>query len=296
MTINRVTQGMMMDRSYLSLQTGLSRLAKTQEQLSTGRILNRPSDSPTDTTAAMRMRASLADETQFARNAEDGLGRLGQTDLTLQSMLNQVRLVQQRALQSVNPLNQSPAAREALATEIEQLRESLIDGANTTYLGRPIFGGIVNGSAAYDAGGTFVGATGAVQRTIGKDVKVAVNIDGPDVFGPPGASLFDTLTDLADSVRAGTMTATQTELGSLDTAMNRMTSALADVGTRTNRLDRATQSAKDAVLELTSSLSEIENVDLARATMDLKMQEVAYQAALASTARLVQPSLADFLR
>jgi flagellar hook-associated protein 3 FlgL len=75
-----------------------------------------------------------------------------------------------------------------------------------------------------------------------------------------------------------------------------MTSALADVGTRTNRLDRAAQSAKDAVLELTSSLSEIENVDLARATMDLKMQEVAYQAALASTARLVQPSLADFLR
>ena len=296
MTINRVTQGMMMDRSYLSLQTGLSRLAKTQEHLSTGRILNRPSDSPTDTTAAMRMRASLADETQYARNAEDGLGRLGQTDLTLQSMLNQVRLVQQRALQSVNPLNQNPAAREALAAEIEQLRESLIDGANATYLGRPIFGGIVNGSAAYDASGSFVGVSGNVQRTIGKDVKVAVNIDGPDVFGPAGASLFDTLTTLADSVRAGTTATTQTELTSLDTAMNRMTSALADVGTRTNRLDRAAQSAKDAVLELTSSLSEIENVDLARATMDLKMQEVAYQAALASTARLVQPSLADFLR
>jgi flagellar hook-associated protein 3 FlgL len=101
---------------------------------------------------------------------------------------------------------------------------------------------------------------------------------------------------MADSVRAGTVATTQTELTSLGTAMNRMTSALADVGTRTNRLDRAAQSAKDAVLELTSSLSEIENVDLARATMDLKMQEVAYQAALASTARLVQPSLADFLR
>ena len=60
MTITRVTQGMMMDRSYLSLQTGLSRLAKTQEHLSTGRVLNRPSDSPTDTTSAMRLRASLS--------------------------------------------------------------------------------------------------------------------------------------------------------------------------------------------------------------------------------------------
>jgi flagellar hook-associated protein 3 FlgL len=296
MTINRVTQGMMMDRSYLSLQTGLSRLAKTQEQLSTGRILNRPSDSPTDTTAAMRMRASLADETQYSRNAEDGLGRLGQTDATLTSMIDQVQRVRELAIRSVNALTQNPAAREALATEIEQLRGSLLDSANSTYLGRPVFGGIVNGTRAYDDAGTFVGVPGAVQRTIGKDVKVAVNVDGPDAFGPPGSSLFDTLTTLADSVRAGTTTTTQTAMGSLDTAMQRMTSSLADVGARTNRLERAAQSAKDAVLELTSSLSEIENVDLARATMDLKMQEVAYQAALASTARLVQPSLADFLR
>jgi flagellar hook-associated protein 3 FlgL len=296
MTINRVTQGMMMDRSYLSLQTGLSRLAKTQEQLSTGRVLNRPSDSPTDTTAAMRLRASLADQTQYSRNAEDGLGRLGQADVTLRSMLDQVGRIRELAVQSVNALNQSPAAREAIATEIEQLRSNLVDGANTTYLGRPVFGGLVNGSAAYDDAGTFVGVPGAVQRTIGKDIKVAVNLDGPDAFGPNGASLFDTLTALADSVRAGTLPTTQTELAALDTARNRMTSALADVGTRTNRLERAGQAAKDAVFDLTSSLSEIENVDLARATMDLKMQEVAYQAALASTARLVQPSLADFLR
>ncbi len=296
MTINRVTQGMMMDRSYLSLQTGLSRLAKTQEQLSTGRILNRPSDSPTDTTSAMRMRASLADQTQYARNADDGLGRLGQADLTLQSMLGQVGRARELAIQSVNALNQSPAAREAIAAEIEALRGSLIDGANATYLGRPVFGGLVNGSAAYDDSGAFVGVAGPVQRTIGKDVKVAVNIDGPVAFGPAGANLFDTLTSLANSVRAGTTATTQTEMASLDTARNRMTSALSEVGTRTNRLERASQSAKDTVLELTTSLSQIENVDLARATMDLTMQEVAYQAALASTARLVQPSLADFLR
>jgi flagellar hook-associated protein 3 FlgL len=296
MTISRVTQGMMMDRSYLSLQTGLSRLAKTQEQLSTGRILNRPSDSPTDTTAAMRMRASLADETQYARNTGDGLGRLGQSDLTLQTMVGQVGRARDLAVQSVNGLNQNPAAREALAVEIEQLRASLLDGANATYLGRPIFGGVVAGAAAYDDSGAFVGVPGAVQRTIGKDVKVAVNIDGPDAFGPAGANLFDTLTALAESVRAGSTETTQTHVAALDTHRNRMTSALAEIGSRTNRLERASQSAKDAVLDLTSSLSEVENVDLARATMDLKMQEVAYQAALASTARLVQPSLADFLR
>jgi flagellar hook-associated protein 3 FlgL len=296
MTINRVTQGMMMDRSYLSLQSGLGRLAKVQEQLSTGRVLNRPSDSPTDTTAAMRMRSSLADQTQYSRNAEDGLGWLGQIDVTLGSMLDQTRRVKELGLRSVNTLTQSPAAREAIATEIDQLRQGLIDDANSTYLGRPVFGGVVNGAKAYADDGTFVGVAGDVPRTIGRDVKVPVNVDGPDAFGPAGASLFDSLTKLAAAVRAGDESGVQAQLGALDAAHDRMTSVQADVGTRYNRLERASQAAKDAVLDLTTSLSGIENVDLARATMDLKMHEVAYQAALASTARLVQPSLVDFLR
>ena len=41
---------------------------------------------------------------------------------------------------------------------------------------------------------------------------------------------------------------------------------------------------------------EIENVDLAEATIQLKMQEVGYQAALGATSRVIQPSLLDFLR
>ena len=46
----------------------------------------------------------------------------------------------------------------------------------------------------------------------------------------------------------------------------------------------------------TSALSEVENTDLAKAIVDLQLQEVAYQAALAATARVMQPSLLDFLR
>jgi flagellar hook-associated protein 3 FlgL len=296
MAINRVTQNMMMNRSYLSLQTGLTRLARTQEQLSTGRLLNRPSDSPTDTTSAMRMRAAMGDQSQYARNAEDGLGRLGQTDSTLTAMLGDVRRARDVGIQGVNGVNQGSQAREALAVEVEQLRKSLISSANTTYLGRPVFGGLVNGPAAYDASGSFVGVTGDVNRTIAKDVKVPINVNGPDVFGPDGANLFDDLEQLAAALRSGDIAGVQSRLGALDTAQTRITSAVADVGTRYNQVDRATQAAKNAVFDLTSSLSNIENVDLAKATMDLQLNEVAYQAALASTARLVQPSLSDFLR
>jgi flagellar hook-associated protein 3 FlgL len=50
------------------------------------------------------------------------------------------------------------------------------------------------------------------------------------------------------------------------------------------------------VLHLKSSLSDVEDVDLAAATIDLQTQQVAYQAALAATGKTIQPSLLDFLR
>lgn len=296
MTITRVTQNMMMKSSMGSLQTGLNRLSKNQEQLSTGRVLNRPSDSPTDTTSAMRLRAEMADQSQYARNAEDGAGWLNQIDTTLTSMIGQVTRARDLGIQGVNGLSQTPQAREALATEIDQIRESLISGANSSYLGRPVFGGLVNGKQAYDASGTYVGVPGEVKRTIGLGVKVAVNADGPTVFGPPGSDVFADLADLSTALRAGNTAGVQAAIGSLNDDHSRITATLSDVGTRSNRVDRAIQSSKDALLDLTSSLSQIENVDLARATIDLKLNEVAYQAALSATARLVQPSLSDFLR
>ena len=296
MALTRVTQNMMMDRSYAALQTGLNRLAKTQEHLSTGRVLNRPSDSPTDTTSAMRMRSSLADQKQYLRNNEDGLGWLGQIDITLTSVSGQIRRARELGQQSANGSNTSPQAREALAVEIEQIRESLISASNASYLGRPVFGGVVDGEKAFADDGSYVGVPGEVSRTVARGVKVPVNIDGRAVFGPDGNNLFGDLEQLAASIRSNDGAALTSAISDLDTALTRVTSAMGDVGARHNRLERARQAADDLTLSLTASLAQVENVDLARATMDLKLNEVAYQAGLAATARLVQPSLSDFLR
>jgi len=296
MAIGRVTQSMMTQRSLGSLQTSLGRLAELQEHLSTGRVLNRPSDSPGDTTSAMRLRSSVADQQQYARNAEDGLGWLGQIDNTLTSMNGEVRRARDLGLQGING-SSGPAAREALAVEVDKIRESLLGSANTRYLDRPVFGGITAGNRAFDpTTGNFVGQSGAVNRTIGAGPPVDVQVDGQAVFGPDGDSLFTHLADLSAALRSGDATAMGNVVGVLNGDMNTITSTVSDVGTRYNRLEAATQAAADAELSLTTSLTEIENTDLPKATVELQMQEVAYQAALASTARVLQPSLLEFLR
>jgi flagellar hook-associated protein 3 FlgL len=159
-----------------------------------------------------------------------------------------------------------------------------------------VFGGLTGGTKAYDDSGAFVGQVGEVKRTVAKDVKVAVNADGPAVFGTDGSNLFDSLDKLATALRAGDTAEIGNQLAALDTAQQRITAAVSDAGTRYNRVERAVSAASSAVFDLTTSLSDIEEVDLAKATISLSAQEVAYKAALSATARLVQPSLADFLR
>lgn len=297
MTTNRVTQSMMTQRSMAGLQAGLSRLAKIQEQLSTGRVLNRPSDSPGDTAAAMRLRSVVAAQQQYARNAHDGLGWLNTIDSTLQGANDQIRRARDLALQGINGAAGADA-REALATEIDQIRAGLVSAANTTYLDRPVFGGTSAGPVAYldVPPATYVGDGQPVLRTIGEGVEVDVQMAGPAAFGPNGDSVFDHLADLATALRSGDTTGMQAGLTQLGDDMKRVTSSLTDVGARTVRIEAAVQRADDTRLQVQGSLSEIENTDLPKAAMDLQLQEVAYQASLAATARVLQPSLVDFLR
>lgn len=118
------------------------------------------------------------------------------------------------------------------------------------------------------------------------------------MFGATPDSVFDHLTALAAALRSGDPTGTglKSAIADLDSDGKRITNVQADIGGRTVRVERASKVAADSQLSLTSALSEVENTDLAKATVDLGLQEVAYKAALGATSRVLQPSLLDFLR
>ncbi|MCZ4499406.1 MAG: hypothetical protein JWQ74_1959 [Marmoricola sp.] len=296
MPIQRVTQHMLTDRSIGALQSGLSKLAKLQEQMSTGRVLNRPSDSPTDTTSAMRIRSSLADVQQYGRNANDGNGWLSQIDASLTSANDQLLRARDLALQGANQGVAGPTAREALAAEVDQIRGGLIDTANANYLGRPVFGGVTAGAKAYDASGTFVGTAGPVNRTISDGSTIRVDVDGQQAFGAAGDTVFDHLANLSTALRAGDQAGISASITALNADRDRITTTQTDVGTRQIRVESAIQASSDRELRLKSSLSDVENADLPKVIVDLQMQQVAYQASLAATSKVMQPSLLDFLR
>ena len=298
MAISRVTQSMLTDHSLTRLQGGLTKLSEIQEHLSTGRVLNRPSDNPADAGAAMRLRSAVGAQQQYARNAEDGQGWLGTLDTTLATAGDVVRRARELAQQGANA-TAGPQAREALATEVDQIRAGLLSTANATYLDRPVLGGTTAGRVAFaEAGGvvTFSGDSNPVNRTVADGAVVDVALAGPAAFGADGDNVFDHLSALSTALRSGDVAGIRTGLDALEADGNRIVVARAAVGARTVRVEQAALRAGDTELSLTSSLAEIESADLPRTMVELQMQEVAYQAALAATARVLQPSLVDFLR
>ena len=125
-----------------------------QAQMSSGRQITKPSDNPTGTVTALQLRSQLTQANQYQANANDALGWLTTVDSTYSSITSQLQQVRSLVLQGMNTGTGNATSNEALAQQVDQARASLLSLANSSYLGRPVFGGTTAGSVAFDATGS----------------------------------------------------------------------------------------------------------------------------------------------
>src|ERR1700754_3632559 len=167
MTIpSRVTEASMTTKALSDIQRSAARGQQIQQQISSGKMISRPSDSPTGTVTSLQLRGEVRATQQYSRNADDGLGWLGTIQDKLGDASSQILRVRDLTVQALNASDTDPGSREALAEEIDNVRQSLIGDANSTYLGRPVFGGTTAGNVAYDTDGTYKGDSGQTTRTV----------------------------------------------------------------------------------------------------------------------------------
>jgi flagellar hook-associated protein 3 FlgL len=279
----------------VNLQNNVKRIGDTQERLSSGKIISKASDDPGGAVTSLQLRSGLSAQKQYSRNADDGIGWLGLADATLTTISERVNRARDLTIQGMSTGTGSPESRAAIAAEIDGIREALVDLSNTKYLDRPLFGGTTADGAAFDDTGAYVGDTGAVLRTVGESTKVRVDVDGEAAFSTGATQLFTVLAEISTAL-TGDVTQLPVQLGNLDTAVNGLRNAQSSVGARYNQLTQMRQAADDRVIDLTQQLSNVEDIDLPKTITDLTLQQTAYQAALSATAKVIQPSLVDFLR
>lgn len=299
--MNRVTPSSQRQQVTASLQANLARLQATQDQISSGRRLGKPSDSPTDTATAMSLRSDHQRGEQLDRAIDDGSARLSTADQALMQTNTLLLRVRQLAVAGSNDTN-TAAERAAMAAEVDQLRASLLDVANTRYLGQPVFAGTQDTENAYDASGAYLGNTTALERrvTTGPD-RVAVSITGPDTFGtlfadPAAPGGLGVLARVSDALRTGDRTKLDQAIKDIDSASDTVRTSQSIVGARASRLESVKTLGAAATTRMETQLATVEGIDLAKALTDLSIQQTAYQAALSATAKVIQPSILDFLR
>jgi flagellar hook-associated protein 3 FlgL len=290
----RISNQMLVTQTMTNLQGQTAKLADLQDQASSLKKLRKPSDAPADVASALSLHGDLSRNGQLSRNIDDAMAWMGTADTALSAAVEQLERVRQLTVQARNA-SINASGREAIATEIDDIRKTILGLANTQYAGRPIFGGTASGGVAYQADGSYVGFSSTIERTVAPGQRVQVNVNGDDVFGTPGSDLFATLTQISDAIRTN-----PSGLDSLSTTLESKTqqvqNSLGQIGARFQRVEAIQSQNQADAATMKKNLSNIEDVDLAEVMMQLQTQQVAYQAALAATARVLQPSLADFLR
>ncbi len=291
--ITRITNQTLLASSQQNLQSARASLAELQNQAGTQKAISKPSDDPQGAAESMRIRGEQRALAQYGINVTDGLGWLTVADSSLSDATDTLQRVRDLVVQGANG-SLSPAAREAIATELDTLKPELMRAANAQYAGRTVFAGNSDAGVAFQPNGTFTGVSGsAVERRINPTTTLRVDVDGSQAFGVGATSAFTLIDTIAADLRAGAPVAGH--LAAIDDRLSAITGAQSTVGARYAQLERTKELTMEQSGFLEAQRADVEDVNLSKIILELKTQELAYQTALSVTARSLQPTLMSFL-
>ena len=283
------------------LQRVSASLQHTQRKLSTGKEINQVEDDPVAAGRAMHLRSEVSDVQQYQKNINEALGFQDASESAMSSVQDIMKRAKELVVQAGNgTLDQT--GLNNIAAEIKQLVEAARQSMNGTYAGRYLFSGTATLTPPFPSPAlTYAGDDNTMQRVIGQGEQVDLNLRGWEAFSVPpttgGQNVLQLLDKVATDLAAGNRAALGgPDLQGVDAMLDQLSASRAQVGARVNRLETQQTRLKDLELNVEDLLSKTEDADMAKAMVDFSMQQSIYQSALQSGARVLQPSLLDFLR
>ncbi len=309
----RITNNMMMNNFMSNLNFNMTVMGKYQDQLSSGKRITKLSDDPIGIMSTLDAKSKLRKLDMHNNTIGDAQSWLAQTETSLRELNDMLVKAYENTVVAANG-TMSSDDKEATAEIIEQIRQHAVQLGNSTYGGRFIFGGYNTTTEpfAYDASGKLlyngtdlVSATSAevgalqaqvIQYSTSVNVATTVSVNGVDIMGAGDDNLNKILSDLVTALRSdGSSSTISSFIGKLQSKQQNTLSLLADVGGRINRLDMMESSNAENEINYTEILSKVEDIDQAEVTMQFAMAEAVYRSALAVGARVISPTLMDFL-
>lgn len=302
----RITQSMLQNNMLRHLFKSQQEMDKYFTQIYTGKKIRRPSEDPVIAMRGIGYRTELEEVKQYQRNVSNVWSWMDHADDALDKATKVMQRLEELAIQAKND-TLSQSERHSILEEVKQLEQHLITIANTSVNGRYIFNGTDTNHApvVYDESegkgiiwepadpNVESGRDKPVIIEVSKGITFEVNIDPDSVFPQ---ELFDVIKDFKDALNGDPLKDIDDSIGALQEVTQKIIRGRADLGARMNRLELIEDRLSQQGIIAEDIMKKNEGVDFEEAVMNLLAQEAVHRAALASGAKLIQPSLIDFLR
>jgi flagellar hook-associated protein 3 FlgL len=310
---------MIANSTISNIDNDLSQMSTVQEQMSTGYQINQPSDDPFGAAETLSLKAQIGNYNGYSSNVNDGTAWANTATDAMQTIQQLVQSVRELVVNGANgTVDQSDLNDDAQSVlqDIGTVKES----ADAQYDGQYIFSGTATDLPPYQEDSsdpdTFNTAanTGSINRLIGPSTTIPVNANLYQVLGdgtgtagaftpadpatgtPSSGGLLTTMRQIYTDMTSGNQAGLQSDLTSLDSNMDALESVQAQVGSTTDQLQVA--STRLTAFSTTDSiqLQNVYDTDYASATVTFSTEQAGYQAALQSSADIIQTSLLNFLQ
>lgn len=305
----KVSTSYLFDRGTSQMADVQNRLAKIQAQVAQGKQVIAPSDAPEQAATIQRLKAVVAKQDDFLNTMEAANYRLQAEESALSAVSDGLLRVRELAIQAAND-TLSPVDRQALALEMQGLRDQMVSLANGTDAdGHYLFAGGRSDQSpyTYDAQGrvSYVGDQTRIKVLVGDQRLLALNRPGSDAFTRVqrtdmqgqayGVGFFEVVDDLIAAVKDVNQPLIQRGADELEGLQDGISLALAQVGTDMNVVDAQRRVAEDTKLRMQTLLSSVEDLDYAEAITQMNKEMLALEAAQSSFAKIAQLNLFNYI-
>ncbi len=323
--ITRTSNIGMQQNALSQLMNAQNKLLEIQNQAYSQKKVNTLSDNPTEIATIMNLNQQLSQIGSYYANITKAQQQFDHIDGVFSSVNNKLNRINDLGLQLLNGTGSAETVG-ATKAEIDQLIESVVDEANSSYNGQYIFSGAKVQIQPYeiqrDADGQITGIiyNGSEQGSEGSErkyeissgVKISTNITGDAAFGyydpdtGTGEGLFGSLVELSniaatfeDNVAAGTVddyfAQLETAMAGVESGMKHVAAVRSDFGSRSSRLTLTQSSLEDLELTATAQKSSLVDIDMVEALTNLVQQNYAYQSSMQVYMATQQISLLNYL-
>ena len=299
----RVANKTIYDNVRWNLDKITTEMTEANSMVSSMKRIQNLSDDPVAMVTVLDIRSSLSNTSQLERNI--GLGKswltMGESALTqLQELLTEAKTI---CIQT-GSAQVGRDERANAATEVDGILRQVLSLANTQVGDRYIFSGTETDTSPFafddDTDPTAVVYSGnatAFAVKIGRSTNVEVGRNGESVYGDAASSnnIFQTLIDLKTHLENNDASEVVATMDNLDEQLDNVTNLISDTGAKVKQMEVKESIIQDLNLSHSERKSQLEDADMSDAILNLKTKELAYQAALSSSAKVMSMSLVDYL-